>query len=214
MTGGMTMNAYNKIYLEDAMQTAGAMMDCAVNVLGCPAEEFCARFLSSGIADRFSRGEASCVAGKSGAELAVEVMRLTGSDVSGCNGMISISSPEYWAGWTLAYYQWQSGLSFKRLSKLGIDMSSVAAMFNPLHEADLSVFCHRADEMVRERTESSPHWLKRLRKLSGITQEELSEMTGVPVRLIRAYEQRTIDSSHAESRTIRNLQRGLKVAHL
>lgn len=205
------MNAYNKIYLDDAMQAAGAMMDCAVNTLGCPAEEFCARFLASGIADCFSRGDVSWIAGKSGVELALEVMRCTGCHVAGCGGAISISSPEYWAGWTLAYYQWQSGLSFRQLSRIGLDMSSVAAMFNPMHEADLSVFCERADEIVKARMQSSPHWIKRLRKLGGITQEELSETTGVPVRLIRAYEQKAIDTSNAGNSTIRNIQRGLQV---
>ena len=91
------MNAYNKIYLDDAMQTAGAMMDCAVNILGCTADEFCSRFLSSGIADRFSIGDVSCIAGKSGVELAIEVYRRTGKDIVDCNSTISISSPEYWA---------------------------------------------------------------------------------------------------------------------
>lgn len=204
------MNAYNKIYLDDAMQTAGAMMDWAVNTLGCPAGEFCARFLSSGVADRFSRGDVSCIAGKSGVELAIEVMCRTGSDVVYRDSAISISSPEYWAGWTLAYYQWHSALSFKQLSRLGLDLCSVVAMFNPLHEADLSVFCQRADEIVKNGLNSSPNWIKRLRKLNGITQEELSEITSVPLRLIRAYEQRVIDTSNAESRTIRNLLRGLQ----
>jgi len=208
------MNAYNKIYLDDAMQTAAAMMDCAVNGLGCSAEEFCARFLASGIADRFSRGDVTCIVGKSGVELAIEVMRLTGSDILYDCGIISISSPEYWAGWTLAYYQWQSGLSFKQLSRLGLDMCSVIKMFNPLHEADLSVFCQRVDEIVKEQTKSLPHWIKRLRKLNDITQEELSEITGVPLRLIRAYEQKTIDTSNAESRTIENIRRGLHMTVL
>ena len=206
------MNAYNKIYLDDAMQTAGAMMDCAVNTIGCPAEEFFARFLSSGIADRFSRGDVACIAGKSGVELALEVMRRTGSDIATCDGIISISSPEYWAGWTLAYYQWQSALSFKQLSSLGLDLCSVIAMFHPLHEADLSVFCKRANEIVKAYSNPLPHWIKRLRKLNGITQKELSEITGVPIRLIRAYEQKTIDTSNAENRTIRNLQRGLQAS--
>jgi len=205
------MNAYDKIYLDDAMQTAGAMTDCAVNALGCTAKEFCARFLSSGIADRFSRGEVTCIAGRSGVELAIEVMRLTGRYISGINGVISISSPEYWAGWTLSYYQWQSGLSFKQLSGFGLDMCSVIAMFNPLHEADLSVFCQKADGIVSERMKSLPQWVKRLRKLNDLTQKELSEMTGVPLRLIRAYEQNAIDTSNAESRTISNIRRGLKI---
>ncbi|MBQ0024191.1 MAG: hypothetical protein KBT00_00490 [Bacteroidales bacterium] len=204
------MNAYNKIYLDDAMQTAGAMMDWAVNTLGCPAEEFCARFLSSGVADRFSRGDVACIAGKSGVELAREVMRCTGSDIDSCDSGISISSPEYWAGWTLSYYQWLSALSFKQLSRLGLDMCSVISMFYPLHEADLSVFCERADEIVKTHLNSSPHWIKRLRKLNDITQKELSEISNVPLRLIRAYEQKAIDTSNAESRTIQNLQRCLK----
>ena len=203
------MNAYNKIYLDDAMQTAGAMVDCAVNVLGCSAKEFNSRFLASGIAECFSMGDVTCVAGRSGVELALEVMRLTGSNVSISDCVISMSSPEYWAGWTLAHYQWHSGLSFKQLSKVGLDMCSVAAMFNPMHEADFSVFCQRADDMVKERMESSPHWIKHIRKLRGITQKQLAEMTGVPIRQIRAYEQKVIDTSKAESRTIIDIRRCL-----
>lgn len=93
-------------------------------------------------------------------------------------------------------------------------MCTVAAMFHPLHEADLSVFCERADEIVKAKSSSSPHWIKRLRKLNGITQEKLSEITGVPLRLIRAYEQKTIDTSNAESRTIGNLLRGLHIRQI
>jgi len=205
------MNAYNEIYLEDAMQTTGAMMDYAVNTLGCPADEFCARFLASGISDRFSRGGVTYIVGRSGVELAIEVLRLTGKEIPCFSSVISISSPEYWSGWTLAFYQWQSGLSFKQLSRLGLDMRSTLSMFNPLHEADLSAFCQRADEIVKERTESSPHWIKHLRKLNDLTQEELSEMTGVSLRLIRAYEQKVIDTSNAENRTISNIRHGLLI---
>jgi len=68
----------------------------------------------------------------------------------------------------------------------GLDMCRVREMFNPLHEADLSVFCQIADGIVSERTKLQPHWIKRLRKLNDITQEELSEMNGVPLRLITA----------------------------
>lgn len=205
------MNAYDKMYLEDAMQVAGAMFDCAVNSFSCPAEEFCARFLSSGIAERFSYGDVSIIAGKSGSELAHEVLRLTGSRIARCGGIVSMSSPEYWAGWALAYYQWKSGLTFKQLSVLGLDMFRVLPMFNPLHEADLSVFCTHADGIVADAMGSSPQWIKRLRRLNGFTQERLSEITGVPIRLIRAYEQKAIDPANAESRTVNNLRRGLNL---
>ncbi len=201
------MNAYDKTYLEDAMENLGAMADYGVNRLGLSEPELWSRFLSSGAADRFGAGAPDIVAGHSGIELACMVMQKSGNDVGSCDGMVSISSPQYWAGWTLAYYQWARGYSFQEMSDAGLNLEQVTAMYFPLHEADISVFVEIADRQYQQWSATS--WLKKSRKLNGMTQAELSEKSGVPIRLIRAYEQGTIDPQRAEYRTIRHLQRAL-----
>ena len=199
------MNAYDKIYLEDAAHNFGVMMDCAVNTLACPAEQFWNRFLASSISWRFSRGSVDIIAGHSGIELALMVLNETGCRIDTCDTSISISSKEYWAGTVLARYQWKTGLSFKDLTTLGLGLIQTLAMFNPLHEADQSTFDMAATDIIK-REDGDKSWLKTARKINGITQEQLSEKSGVPIRLIRAYEQGTISMSNAEFNTIMKLK--------
>ena len=206
----MTMSAYDKIYLEDAEHNLGAMVDCAVCTMGCPAEQFWSRFLASSISDRFSRGAVDIIAGHSGTELAMMVMGETGSAVASCRPEISISSPEYWAGTALARYQWSNGLSFKELSAMGLGLRSAIDMFNPLHEADMSTFCRVADEIIGENYLPATR-LKRMRKLGGMTQADLAARSGVHIRLIRAYEQNAIDIRHAEASTVLKLAGALHI---
>ena len=202
------MNAYNRIYLEDAVHNFGVMVDCAVNTTGCPAEQFWDRFLASSIAGRFSRGAVDIVVGHSGVELALMVFNETGRKISNCDPAISISSEEYWAGMTLARYQWSTGLSFKELNARGLGLPQTIAMFNPFHEADYTTFEQTADNIIGGgATDNS--WLKKMRKLNGITQEQLSVKAGVPVRLIRAYEQGKISLLKAEYGTVMRLKTAL-----
>lgn len=75
-------------------------------------------FIISGLAFQFETGNPSYVAGKTGCELAREVIRESGlkePDVS--DEMYMDTSPEYWCGWTLAYYQWYTGRTFARIHR-------------------------------------------------------------------------------------------------
>ena len=49
-------NAYNELYLDDAMQNLGDMLDYAICDLGFDADEFFGWFIASGIASRFEKG--------------------------------------------------------------------------------------------------------------------------------------------------------------
>lgn len=59
-------------------------------------------FLKSSYAERFEIGETSILASKSGVELAYKI--IGNSDVT--PRFAVNKSPEYWAGWAIAYYQW------------------------------------------------------------------------------------------------------------
>jgi transcriptional regulator with XRE-family HTH domain len=51
--------------------------------------------------------------------------------------------------------------------------------------------------------------LKRLRKSSGLTQKQLSELSGVPIRAVQDYEQGHKDIRKASSETVLNLAKVL-----
>ena len=202
------MNAYDKIYLEDASHNFGIMLDCAINTLGCEAEQFWQRFLASSIARRFSRGAVDIIAGHSGVELAMMVLNETGRTINCCDTSVSISSKEYWAGISLAQYQWSTGITFKELTSRGLGLTQTIALFNPLHEADQTVFERTADSIIGKDFKDDSR-LKDFRKINGITQERLSTKSGVPLRLIRAYEQGKINLNNAEYGTVIKLRTAL-----
>ncbi len=99
-------HAYEETYLNDAMNNLGDMFDYAVNDCGYDADGFMDRFIISGVAGSFERGNPKYVAGLSGPELVAEVIFRTQSRRLTLSTSEAIDkSPEYWAGWALAYYQ-------------------------------------------------------------------------------------------------------------
>ena len=67
------MSAYNKDYLDDAMDNLGGMLDYAVNDCGFDLDVMLGMFISSGIAEYFGEGSPRYVAGISGEEMALYI---------------------------------------------------------------------------------------------------------------------------------------------
>lgn len=191
------MNAYNKLYLEKAQVALGSMLDYAVYDLKYDAERFWALFISSGYADRFGSGDCALTVGKSGIELARMTMEAaSGETVTAKPQYTADRSPEFWAGWALAYYQWFSGLSFREIQN-AVSIKEVIALYSPYHEMDIRQFCDKMTGLYKERQPETN--LKRLRKTLGITQKELAEQSGVPLRTLQQYEQRQKDINKAQA---------------
>ena len=107
-------------------------------------------------------------------------------------------SPEYWAGWILAYYQWYRNERFSNLKRDGLDISKVLSLYNPLHEADPSKFVSVANDILRQNRARAGSNLQRLRKQTGMTQKELAGVADVSLRMVQLYEQRRQDIRKAE----------------
>lgn len=122
------------------MRNLAVMMDCGVRKFGYPIEEFYEKFLSSEVSHQFSKGNPRYLVGMSGAELADIVVEASGGTVLKENDGTYTVSPEYWAGWALAYYQWLSCRSFGYMFRKGLGINEVLAMYYPLHEADISKY--------------------------------------------------------------------------
>lgn len=205
------MRAYDEIYLPDAMRNLAVMMDVGINRCGFPATLFFRMFISSGVAEQLAKGNPRFVTGYSGFELADTVIeQSTGKSVAANDGTYALSA-EYWAGWVLAYYQWRIGKSFKYLAENGLDIEKVVSLYHPLHEADLEKFADVADDIISNHLKSSTNALKRARLNIGLTQMELSETSGVSLRMIRAYEQNSQEIANANFNTVSRLASALHI---
>lgn len=195
------MRAYDESYLNDAMDALGEMLDYAVIDCGYDADEFFGWFISSGIAGQFERGNPKFVAGMSGVEIAREVVfRITGDRESRPATQPLDRSPEYWAGWILAYYQWYRALRFTDIAAGGLPPSAVIDRYI-LHEADVTKFAEVADRVLAPQTER-PTPLARIRRNRGMTQQELSDAAGVSLRMVQLYEQRQNDLAKASASVV------------
>ena len=190
----METRAYNEAYLPYAMENLAAMIDCGINQCGFPPQLFYRMFLTSGVASQIEKGNPRYLAGLSGAELASRVIELVAGE-----------SPKE-IDWVLAYYQWKSGKSFRLINDNGLDIEKIIALYHPLHEADLDKFASVADRIITETVNSSVSPLKKARERCGLTQEDLSRISGVSLRMIRAYEQKAQDIAKANFSTIERLQ--------
>lgn len=142
------------------------------------------RFISSGIAARFEKGNPKYVAGMSGVELAEEVLDVT--NPTGKSNRVALQveekGREYWAGWILAYYQWITGKRFEDIVENGLPLSKIMSMYI-LHEADVSKFVESADAIIERTKKEKQAPLQKIRKARGFTQQELSKASGVTWRI-------------------------------
>ena len=197
------IRAYDEIYLDDTMNNLGDMFDYAVNDCGFNSDDFFTYFIISGVAKAIERGNPKYVAGLSGPELAAIVIYRTfhyRPDIPSAENIDK--SPEYWAGWVLAYYQWYKNRRFSDIQKYGLTMSNLLSLYPTLHEADISKFVSVADSLIKKNTATRASNLQRIRKANHLTQKKLSEVSGVALRMIQLYEQRKKDIDKAQASTL------------
>ena len=201
--------AYNEEYLDDAMKNLGDMVDYAVQTCGYGPDEFFDLFISSGIASQFENGNPKYVTGMSGVELAQAVLRNTSGVTDFPEANFSEDyGREYWAGWILAYYQWIRNKRFEDIVSDGLPLSEVCDMYI-LHEADESKFVENADIIIERHKRQRKTKLHIIRKARGFTQQELSDASGVTLRMIQLYEQRQNDINKAQVNVVVRLARVL-----
>lgn len=201
------IHAYDKVYLEKARTSLGRMLDFAVYELKLELMEIFELFIRSGIAERFGNGDYSLIAGMSGVELAYLVLEKSGCRTEHIQARYAADrSEEYWTGWALAYYQWETGKSFAEINQY-VPVSEVRALYSPYHEMDIRQFSDRMDELYRAAKPDTN--LKLLRKRAGLTQKQLADFSDVPLRTLQQYEQRQKDINKAQGEYLVALARTL-----
>ena len=198
------IHAYDKNYLSKAQNNLASMFDFAVYDLKEDLTLFYKKFLQSKISSQFERGEATVIAGRSGVELALE---LIGDESLASKYRPAVNrTPEYWCGWALAYFQWQTNLSFKEIDNY-IPVSEVLNMYSPFHEMDISQFCDKMLELYNKRKNNTN--LKKLRIGAELSQSQLAEISDIPLRTIQQYEQNQKNINAAKAETVVKLAKAL-----
>ncbi len=181
------------------------MLDIAVGLYGYDLEEFYDMFLSSDYPARIERGESTVIAGMSGHEMAYDIISAHRDIELRGNDFTVDRSPEYWIGWSLSYYQWVSLKTFRRINEL-VSIPSMYGMYPKYHEMDISQFVDRVNEIDEEHSKQA---FKRLRKYAGLSQKELADKAGIPVRTIQQYEQGQKNLAHARADVVVRLSKAL-----
>ena len=144
------IHAYDELYLEKAQIALACMLDFAVYDLRMDLTEFFNLFIHFGVADRFAVGDPSIVVGMSGIEIAYEVLDRSGLSYQRVTPNFRFDrSEEYWTGWALAYYQWETALSFDEIIQC-VPIEQIHAMYSPYHEMDISQFVDHMNELIRK----------------------------------------------------------------
>lgn len=200
-------HAYDKDMMLSARDNLAVMIDYAVTWSGMDLREFYNRWLGSGIPEMFGIGHPKFTLGMSGIELAVRVVENTGGtlEVDQTYTFPWEDSSYFWTGWALCQYQWFKADSFASIDRGGLPIEKIHELFNPLHEADIT----KVFEVFDSWYHPEPVSIKELRKLNGLSQQELADKSGVSLRMIRAYEQGSQRIGKAEAASVLSLARAL-----
>ena len=201
------MNAYSPLYVEDAQENLGVMVDWACNCQGLPLALVFKLFAESALGACFGSGDPSVVAGRSGVQLGYELLQPQGlvrQDALRADAQLDCEnrSPEFWTGWILAYFQWSEGITFAQLSAL-LCAEDVRQLYWPYHEMDILQGCDAILRLVCLAQKETN--LKRVRANAGLSQADLSRLSGVSLRTIQHYEQRQKCINKASAQTVLRL---------
>ncbi|MBQ6026837.1 MAG: helix-turn-helix transcriptional regulator [Lachnospiraceae bacterium] len=197
--------AYDELYIDLAQKNLGDAFDFALVTLGIDINYFNNIFSVSRVSKQFSEGNPKYVAGMNGCELARTILDESGLKYADTeDAMYPDKSPEYWAGWTLAYYQWESRKSFGEILS-SVPLSSLLDMYNVYHQMDISKSVEYFDAHINTRYSR----LRAYRTLIGLSQSALSKSSGVALRQIQLFEQGERDINKTSAQTLFMLSKAL-----
>ncbi len=199
--------AYSESYLNDAKENLAVFYDYGVRVCGIRMDLLSWLFTKSGYADKFECGNPAVVAGMSGVELARAVISHAYPDKTFKEySFYSARTDLYWAGWSLAEYQWTTCKRFKDIFDK-IPFSEIVLMYKVYHEMSVENFIEDLNKRMAL-IEKEPR-LKMIRENRGLSQSELAKLSGVNLRSIQMYEQKINDIDKAQVGTVYKLSRVL-----
>lgn len=203
----MEIRAYSDVYLDNAQVILGHSVDFAVMSLNIEPNVYGDAFMISKSATQFAKGNPRYVSGINGCELARLVLTETNVPFTDTeDAMFLDKSPEYWAGWALAYYQWHTSKTFTEILS-AVPLSEMIKMYSVYHEMDIDKLVDHINELIKKANPSTKLRAKRLN--CGMSQSELAGDSGVSLRQIQLFEQRQRDINNSSALTLLKLSRSL-----
>lgn len=196
------MNAYSDLYINDAQDWLGEFLETSVYVLNMDLKDAWENFLYSQYSLLFGTGDPFTICGKSGSEVAFELCNKRVDQLP----FIYDRTPEYWLGWSLAYYQWEKNIPFAFITN-SVDIDAILLMYKKYHEMDISHFSDEIDRLRRIHKRETN--LKRIRMSRGLSQKALAELTSIPIRTIQQYEQKQKNINNAQANYVFALAQAL-----
>lgn len=121
------------------------MFDFAVNTCKYSLDDTVHIFLDSGVAEQFGKGNPRYVVGRTGCELFWDCLRNLKMKKPPYPAVLyEDASPEFWLGWSVAYYQWLRKTTFADIFKK-VPPKEILHLYWPLHEASERKFVEAMD---------------------------------------------------------------------
>lgn len=179
---------------ETARKNLALFLDYGVNVLNVSLDGLWSRFLMDDRSIQFGNGDYSVTSGISGIELAYLI---TGFTYDHNYIYQQDETAEYWLGSYLAYAQQKLKVSFQMINKY-VPISELLSLYYPFHLMSEDKFVEFLKTAIKVRKGKTN--LEIYRREAKLSRSELSEKSGVPLRMIEHYEQRVknINKTNAE----------------
>ena len=193
------IHAYSELYLNDAMINLAELFNYVSDAESL--DDLFFLFIKKGYASEFGRGNVYYL------NMPPHVLYHMITDHKAPQApMVELGrSPQYWCGFVLAYYQWYTGLSFKKIQEK-LPPSKILEIYYPLHEASLEKFVEVANSIVLQKET----YLARYRKYAKLSQKELASRSNVSLRSIQLYEQRKLNINVAPVNKLLSISRVLR----
>ena len=200
------VNLSDDRYFTDAQENLAALFEIGVNACKVDGQKIADAFVASGLAHEFERMNPVFVSGKSGVELLNYLAPYAGLETPVPEPELVFPGMDYWVGWALAYFQFETGCPYRRVFEV-VPYQELQGMYYPLHEAHESKFVSVLLERMADARKTTR--LRIQRDIIGISQAELAERSGVGLRSIQMYEQRNKNINHASAETLYRLAHAL-----
>lgn len=197
----------SNLYVREAIELVAEMFEYAKAHMHIDAKDFMIYFIESGVASEIYNNNLIYIFGKSSIEIVKKILDVCHQKYKIYNeNKILIAKKEYWLGLIIASYCFLKKISFDELMKY-INIDDLLKKFDVLHEASHE----RAIEDIDEYIKKNGTKLAKYRQNVGLSQSELSKISGVSLRSIQLYEQRYKDINKANFDNIIKLSKVLKI---
>ena len=195
----MEIKSYSKLYLVDVAENIGIMFEHAVDIGNNPLI-FWNTFINSNVAKQIEKGNLKYLTCS-----AIDYLSEIYNNKIDKNQKIN-KNKYYWAGYVIAYLQYETCYSFYEINKL-LSIEEVLNLYPTLHEADITKFFDIAQTYFDKKDNIAN--IKKIREASGLSQRELSRLANVELRSIQMYEQKRNDINRAQAETLYKLSKTL-----